>query len=268
MPNTDKTNLKQDLGIIAAISIIIGNMIGSGIYGLPSGFAKVATPSITVLSWVTVAAGAIIIALSYGNLSRAIPKAGGPVVFAEAAMGNFCGYAVSLIWWVGAAIGNAAIVELFFTTCAELIPGIQAPIYRLIITMFTLWFFTYINIIGVRFAGWVSIVSNILKFIVFGLVIIVAIPYFDLDILSSNELPNTLVDKPDVSFFTMFSSAIAMLLGIYWIRKLYNGRWRYQEPRAKHTAKHYLGNFYCSYYLYTTQFGTNVFSSSVRINTF
>ena len=211
MPNTDKTNLKQDLGIIAAISIIIGNMIGSGIYGLPSELAKVATPSITVLSWVTVAVGAIIIALSYGNLSRAIPKAGGPVVFAEAAMGKFCGYAVSLIWWVGAAIGNAAIVELFFTTCSELIPGIQTPVYRLIITLLTLWFFTYINIIGVRFAGWVSIVSNILKFIVFGLVIIVAIPYLDLDILSSNELPSTLIDKPDVSFFTMFSSAIAML---------------------------------------------------------
>lgn len=209
--NSGETSLKQDLGLITAISIVIGNMIGSGIYGLPSALAKVATPRITILAWISVAVGAIIIALSYGNLSKAIPKAGGPVVYAEAALGNFCGYAVSLVWWVGAAIGNAAIVDLLFTTFAELIPSLQTPVYRLAITLFILWFFTYINIIGVKFAGWVSVTSNVLKFIVFGLLIIVAIPYFNLDILVSNQMPAALVDKPDVSFVTMFSAAVALL---------------------------------------------------------
>lgn len=209
--NSDKSSLKRDLGLITAISIVVGNMIGSGIYGLPSALAKVASPSITILAWISVAVGAIIIALSYGNLSRAIPKAGGPVVYAEAALGNFSGYTVSLIWWVAAAIGNAAIVDLMFTTFAELIPSINTPVHKLAITLFILWFFTYINIIGVKFAGWVSITSNVLKFIVFALVIIVAIPYFNLDILVSNEVPTALSDKPDVSFFTMFSAAIALL---------------------------------------------------------
>ena len=209
--DTDKTTLKRNIGLITATSIVIGNVIGSGIYGLPSALAKVATPSITIMAWFAVAIGAIIIALSYGNLSRSIPKAGGPVVYAEAAMGRFCGYAVSLIWWVGAAIGNAAIVDLLFTTLSELLPSLQSPIYRLAITLFVLWFFTYINIIGVKFAGWVSITSNILKFIVFGLLIIVAIPYFNLDILTSNEIPSALANKPDINFFTMFAAAIALL---------------------------------------------------------
>lgn len=209
--DSDKTSLKRDLGLITAISIVIGNMIGSGIYGLPSALAKVATPSITILAWVSVAVGAIIIALSYGNLSKSIHKAGGPVVYAEAALGHFSGYTVSLIWWVGAAIGNAAIVDLLFTTFAELVPFLKTPVYRLAITLLILWFFTYINIIGVKFAGWVSITSNVLKFIVFALVILVAIPYFNLDILVSNEIPMALADKPEVSFFTMFSAAIALL---------------------------------------------------------
>lgn len=209
--DSEKTTLKRDLGLITAISIVIGNMIGSGIYGLPSALAKVATPSITILAWVAVAIGAIIIALSYGNLSRTIPKAGGPVVYAEAALGNFSGYTVSLIWWVGAAIGNAAIVDLMFTTFVEMVPSFNTPINRLVITLAILWFFTYINIIGVKFAGWVSITANLLKFIVFALLIIVAIPYFNLDILVSDEIPVALADKPDVSFFTMFSAAIALL---------------------------------------------------------
>lgn len=209
--NSDNSSLKRDLGLITAISIVVGNMIGSGIYGLPSALAKVATPSITILAWVSVAIGAIIIALSYGNLSRAIPKAGGPVVYAEAALGKFSGYMVSLIWWVGAAIGNAAIVDLMFTTLVELAPGVNTPVYRLATTLLLLWSFTYINIIGVKFAGWVSIAANILKFIVFALVIFVAIPYFNLDILVSDEIPSALANRENISFFTMLSSAIALL---------------------------------------------------------
>lgn len=212
---SNDNSLKRDLGLIAAISIVIGNMVGSGIYGLPSQLAKVASPSVTLLAWVIVSIGAIIIALSYGNLSKYIPKAGGPVVYAEAAMGRFSGYAVSLIWWMAAAIGNSAIVELIFTTTAELIPAINSPYIKLITNITVLWLFTYINIRGVRFAGWISLGANVLKFFVFVLVILVALPFFNIDILVSDEIPQTLSNKEDVSIFTMFSAAIALLFWAY-----------------------------------------------------
>ncbi|MBD8347965.1 hypothetical protein [Dysgonomonas sp. HGC4] len=67
--SSQNTSLKRDLGLVAAITIVVGNMIGSGVFGLPSALAKVATPSIIILAWVIVAIGATIIALSYGNLS-------------------------------------------------------------------------------------------------------------------------------------------------------------------------------------------------------
>lgn len=207
--------LKRDLGLIAAISIVVGNMVGSGIYGLPSELAKVASPSITLLAWVSVSVGAIIIALSYGNLSKYLPKAGGPVVYAEAAMGRFSGYAVSLIWWLAAAIGNAAIVELMFTTTVELFPGIDNPYIKLFSNLIILWFFTYINIRGVKFAGWVSMGANVLKFFVFALVILLAIPFFNTDVLISDEIPKTLADRPDVTSFSMFSTAIALMFWAY-----------------------------------------------------
>lgn len=211
----NNNSLKRDLGLVAAISIVIGNMVGSGIYGLPSQLARVSSSSITLLAWLSVSIGAIIIALSYGNLSKYIPKAGGPVVYAKAAMGRFSGYAVSLVWWLAAAIGNAAIIELLFTTTAELIPAINTPEIKLVSNLSVLWFFTYINIRGVRFAGWVSIGSNILKFVVFALVIIVALPFFNIDVLIDNEVPKTLTDNSDISFFSMFSAAIALMFWAY-----------------------------------------------------
>lgn len=209
--SSKNTSLKRDLGLFAAISIVVGNMIGSGVFGLPSALAKIAIPSLIILAWVVVAIGATIIALSYGNLSRAIPKAGGPVVYAEAALGKFWGYIVSLVWWVGSAVGNAAIVDLIFTQLAQLIPAIDLPIYKLIATLSILWLFTYINICGVRFAGWISIVTTILKASVFIIVIILAIPHLNFDLLESNSLPLSLQGETDM--FKMFSAAIAL---IFW----------------------------------------------------
>lgn len=209
--SSNNTSLKRDLGLLAAITIVVGNMIGSGVFGLPSALAKVATPSIIISAWIVVAVGATIIALSYGNLSRFIPKAGGPVVYTEAALGKFWGYIVSLVWWVGSAVGNAAIVDLIFTQLAELIPALNFPIYKLIATLLFLWSFTYINICGVRFAGWISIVTTALKTSVFALVIILAIPHLNFDLFINNSLPSTLHGETDI--FKMFSAAIAL---IFW----------------------------------------------------
>lgn len=209
--SSQNTSLKRDLGLLAAITIVVGNMIGSGVFGLPSALAKVATPFIVISAWIMVAIGVTIIALSYGNLSRSIPKAGGPVVYTEAALGKFWGYIVSLVWWVGSAVGNAAIVDLIFTQLAQLIPALDFPVSKLIATLSILWLFTYINICGVKFAGWISIVTTILKSGVFIIVILLALPHLNFDLFSSNSLPPSLQGETDI--YKMFSAAIAL---IFW----------------------------------------------------
>ena len=209
--SSKNNSLRRDLSLFAAITIVVGNMIGSGIFGLPAEVAKVATPSIIILAWTVVALGSIIIALSYGNLSRAIPKAGGPVVYSEAAFGKMCGYVVSLVWWVASSIGNAAIVDLIFTQIVQLVPSLNVPLYKLIVTLSVLWLFTYINICGVRFAGWISIVTTILKTSVFVLIIILAFSHFDLGVFT-NPVPADAI-KGSTDIFTMFSAAVVL---IFW----------------------------------------------------
>ena len=209
--SSNNPSLKRDLGLLAAISIVVGNMVGSGVFGLPSALARVATPAVIITSWIVVAIGAITIALSYGNLSKAIPKAGGPVVYSEAAFGKLGGYIVSLVWWIGSAVGNAAIVDLIFTQIVQLVPSLDNPIYKLIITLGTLWFFTYINICGVKFAGWISIVTTTLKIAVFLLIIMLALPHLNLDFFA-DKIPSKSIEG-DTSIFTMFSASLAL---IFW----------------------------------------------------
>lgn len=207
-------SLKRDLSLFAAITIVVGNMIGAGIFGLPAALARVASPVVILLAWAVAAIGVVVIALSYGNLSKSMPKTGGPVVYSEAAMGKFGGYMVSLVWWVGSSIGNAAIVDLIFTQLVQLIPWLDLPHYKLVVTLAVLWLFTYINICGVRFAGWISMVTTVLKVSVFVLVIILALSYFDLSVFSSKASSTMVVEGDrDGSLMAMFSAAIAL---VFW----------------------------------------------------
>ncbi|TLG73867.1 APC family permease [Culicoidibacter larvae] len=206
--NQDKKQLKRALGLGAAISIVIGNVIGSGVFGLPSTLAQTSTPLVTVLAWITVGLGTTLIAMSYANLGTRIPKAGGPVVYAEAAFGPFAGFYVCWLWWIGSCIGNAAIVALILDNAAVFIPAItDFPIIHFLSATALIWFFTWVNFIGAKTAGWVSIVTTILKISVFIIFGIIALFHMHPEYLAQ---PSQMV--MDKSFGEMFIGAVALIL--------------------------------------------------------
>jgi APA family basic amino acid/polyamine antiporter len=71
-----RPKLKRSLGLWMATALVIGNMVGSGVFGLPASLAS--TGPISLLSWVFTGAGAILLALVFANLGRAYPQTGGP----------------------------------------------------------------------------------------------------------------------------------------------------------------------------------------------
>ena len=86
---TSRPKLKRSLGLSMATALVIGNMVGSGVFGLPSALASVGP--ISLLAWVITGAGAILLALVFANLGRAYPQTGGPYVYARRAFGDFAG---------------------------------------------------------------------------------------------------------------------------------------------------------------------------------
>src|SRR5262249_40265480 len=94
-------------GLPQAMALIIGSIIGVGIFNLPTPLA--AYGPITLISMALTTVGALALALLFAALSRRLPADGGPYAYARVAFGNGLGFANAWSYWITAWAGNAAI---------------------------------------------------------------------------------------------------------------------------------------------------------------
>ena len=76
---------KKSLGLWAATALVIGNMIGSGIFLLPASLASFG--GISIVGWLFTAAGAMFLALLFAKLGSMVPKVGGPYAYTRLGFG-------------------------------------------------------------------------------------------------------------------------------------------------------------------------------------
>ena len=89
------------------LALVVGNMIGSGIFLLPASLAPYGLNSI--FGWIFSASGGVLLAIVFAQLSRVYPQAGGPYVYPRVAFGECCGFVMAWGYWMSVWVGNAAI---------------------------------------------------------------------------------------------------------------------------------------------------------------
>ena len=88
-----ETDLKRSLTLFDSTMIVMGSMIGSGIFIVTAGVAKqVGSPAFILLTWILTGILTIIAALSYGELAGMMPKAGGQYVYLREAYNPLVGF--------------------------------------------------------------------------------------------------------------------------------------------------------------------------------
>ena len=175
----------RKLGLWMSIALVVGNMIGSGIFLLPASLAPYGLNGI--IGWVLSAAGAIAVAVVLSRLSRAFPDGGGPYAYTHAAFGPLAAFLVAWGYWINVWVGNAAIATGAVSYLVPFAPRIGAdPHVSAAVVVAILWILTAVNCIGVRAAGWVQGVTTVLK--VLPLLAIAAVGVFRvrLDSLAGN----------------------------------------------------------------------------------
>jgi APA family basic amino acid/polyamine antiporter len=122
------TGLVKGLGLVSATTIVMGSMIGSGIFIVPADIARqVDSPALMMMTWVITAVLTIIAALSYGELAAAMPKAGGQYVYLREAFGPMAGFLYG--WTLFAVIQTgtlAAVAVAFAKFTGVFFPAISA----------------------------------------------------------------------------------------------------------------------------------------------
>ncbi|NID16354.1 amino acid permease [Luteibacter yeojuensis] len=163
---------RRPLGQWMLISLVIGNIIGSGVFVLPAALAPYGAASL--VGWGISLGGALMLALVYARLAELIPDHGGAYAYARTAFGDRVGFVVAWSYWVCVWSANAAIAVAFAGSLGSVWPAATlTPLRGALCALGALWLCTAINLAGVREAGRTAIVLTVLKLlplVVFGLV--------------------------------------------------------------------------------------------------
>jgi APA family basic amino acid/polyamine antiporter len=154
----------SQFGLTAAMALIVGSIIGVGIFNLPTSLAFYGP--ITLISMALTTVGALELALLFAALSRRLPADGGPYAYARAAFGNPLGFANAWSYWITAWAGNAAIAVGWVLYVEHFINKGHTKWVTVLLVLIGLWIPAVINLSGVKNMGSVQVVTTVIKFVV------------------------------------------------------------------------------------------------------
>jgi APA family basic amino acid/polyamine antiporter len=153
----------RSLGLPQATALILGTIIGVGIFNLPYSLAAIGPISIVAMVLTTV--GALALAVMFARLSKRMPADGGPYAYARAAFGDGVGFANAWSYWITAWAGNAAIVTGWVFYVENFVNSDGIVGWSIVIALIGIWLPALINLTGVKNMGVVQFYSTIIKFI-------------------------------------------------------------------------------------------------------
>jgi APA family basic amino acid/polyamine antiporter len=151
------------LNLPQSTALVMGSIIGVGIFSLPYAIASYGPISLVAMALATV--GAVALALMFAVLSRRIPAEGGPYAYSRAAFGNGFGFSQAWLYWITAWAGNAAIAVGWVFYVQQFVNKGGSTIGSIAIALVGLWIPAAINLTGVRNMGVFQLWSTVLKFI-------------------------------------------------------------------------------------------------------
>jgi APA family basic amino acid/polyamine antiporter len=182
--------LQRVLGVWSAASIVIGTVIGSGVFLVPTSMiAKLGSVKMLFAVWVVAGFLSLFGALTYAELAAAMPEAGGEYVFLNAAYGPFWGYLYGWTQFAVAKSGSIATLAAgFYTYLTAFVPVLAQPVlvtpwmigphhtrfeihYGQLVAIGVILILAGVNYVGVRVGGNVQVfVTGVKLFLIFAII--------------------------------------------------------------------------------------------------
>ena len=201
------TKQNEKIGLLAATSLVVGNIIGAGIFVLPASLGKFG--SISIVGWLFTATGALILAKIFSNFSKKLKgKSGGPYIYSKVVFGDFIGFLVAWGYWISCWVNNAAIAVAIVSALSFFFPELVTnPFYATLTGLSFIWVFTFTSSKGIKSSGNIQILTTIAKLIPLVLIILFGFFIFDLEIFPEFNLTdqNDFEILPVVAVMTLYA---------------------------------------------------------------
>ncbi len=172
------------MGLAALTAVVIGSMIGSGVFNLPQNLAAGAGPLAIIIGWTISGIGILALAFVYQGLSTRKPELNsGPYAYAKAGFGAFVGFNSAWGYWLSAWIGNVSYAVVMFSALSYFFPAFgEGNTWQAVLgASAVLWLIHFLILSGVRQAAFANVITTIAKVAPILLFVVVVIVAFRMD---------------------------------------------------------------------------------------
>ena len=171
-PSSGSPELLRELRLVDSTTLVIGSMIGSGIFIVSADAARLlSSPGLLILAWILTAGLTVIGALCYSELAAAMPQAGGPYVYLREAFGPVFGFLYGWTTFLVIQTGSIAAVAVAFAKfLGILVPSISSSntvvawvSTEQLTAILSIAVLTLLNCFGIRLGAWVQNIFTFTK---------------------------------------------------------------------------------------------------------
>lgn len=180
---------QQRFSFTTLMAMVVGSMVGAGIFSLPQAFGRATGPFGAIFAWAIAGVGMLMLAFVFQTLSRRKPELdAGIYAYAKAGFGNYLGFLSALGYWSAALLGNVSYFVLIKSTLGLFFPvfGDGNTIVAVVVSSILLWTMHVLILRGIREAAALNRIVTFAKIIPILLFIVFVGFAFDADIFAAN----------------------------------------------------------------------------------
>ncbi|MBZ9970750.1 basic amino acid/polyamine antiporter [Mesorhizobium sp. BR1-1-12] len=176
------STVQQKFSIWTLTAMVVGSMVGAGIFNLPGRFATATGPFGAIIAWAIAGTGMYMLARVFQALAEKRPDIdSGVFAYAKAGFGNYMGFLSAFGYWLGSCLGNVFYWVLIGSTLGRFFPGIfgdGSSAIAIIVSLIGIWAFHFMILRGVEQATFINTVVTIAKIVPILVFILLLIFFF------------------------------------------------------------------------------------------
>ena len=182
---------KQTISVWALTALVVGSMVGAGIFTLPAAFGRATGVVGGLIAWAIAGVGMLMLAFGFQHLAQRRPDLdSGVFIYAKAGFGHYIGFLAALAFWASTCVGNVSYFVLIKSTLGTFFPifGDGNTVQAVAVSSVIIWLFHFMILRGVQQATGLNTIVTIAKIVPILVFVFILLFAFDPQVFAANWL--------------------------------------------------------------------------------